>query len=151
MKTQKLGKEDSLLLAELEKAAFEHPWSQGSLEAELEKEGSLALGHRGSDTPKLEAYVLFSRVLDEAELLRIATHPEARRKGHARILLAEGLGQLHQAGIREVFLEVEENNHPARQLYEAFGFEPSGRRPAYYPSGAAAILYRKELDEAPRP
>lgn len=145
MKAQKLGKEDSLLLAELEKAAFEHPWSQGSLEAELEKEGSLALGCRGSETPKLEAYVLFSRVLDEAELLRIATHPEARRKGHARMLLAAGLGQLHQAGIREVFLEVEENNQPARQLYEAFGFEQQGRRPAYYPSGAAAILYRKAL------
>lgn len=151
MKDQKLGKEDSPLLAELEKAAFEHPWSQGSLEAELEKEGSLALGCRGSETPKLEAYVLFSQVLDEAELLRIATHPEARRKGHARMLLAEGLGQLHQAGIREVFLEVEENNQPARQLYEAFGFEPSGRRPAYYPSGAAAILYRKELGDDRRP
>lgn len=145
MKAEKLGKEDSLLLAELEKAAFEHPWSQGSLEAELEKEGSLALGCRGSETPKLAAYVLFSRVLDEAELLRIATHPEARRKGHARSLLAEGLDQLHQAGIREVFLEVEENNHPARQLYELFGFDQQGRRPAYYPSGAAAILYRKEV------
>lgn len=145
MKVEKLGKENSLLLAELEKAAFEHPWSQQSLDAELAKEGSLALGLTGPDGQKLAAYVLFGSVLDEAELLRIATHPEARRQGHARILLAEGLDRLQLAGIREVFLEVEEKNQPARQLYEAFGFEQQGRRPAYYPNGAAAILYRKGL------
>ena len=136
---------DAAQLAELEAAAFDFPWSEADLAAELAKPGAFALGHRADG--RLEAAALFSTVLDEAELLRIATRPEARRRGHGRALLAEGLGRLAAAGIRSVHLEVEEGNLPARLLYAELGFEEIGRRPAYYRSGAAAVLYRRDLGD----
>jgi ribosomal-protein-alanine N-acetyltransferase len=141
MKVEKLGAGAAGPLAELEAAAFEHPWSAASLRAELEKEGSVALAIRGADG-SLEAAALFSTVAGEAELLRIATRPTARRRGLGRRLLEDGLARLAAAGIAAVFLEVEEGNQPARELYHALGFEESGRRLAYYRNGAAAVLYR---------
>lgn len=150
MSPEELGEGDAALLAELEKAAFEHPWSHPDLAAELAKPGTLCLALR--DGPRLAAAALFSTVLDEAELLRIATRPEARRRGHGRTLLAAALERVGEAGIRSVFLEVEENNLPARALYRQLGFERTGRRPAYYRNGTAAVLYRRDLAaQAPRP
>jgi [ribosomal protein S18]-alanine N-acetyltransferase len=140
MKVERLGTGEAGLLAELESAAFEHPWSAASLRAELDKEGSLALAIRGADGG-LEAAALFSTVAGEAELLRIATRPEARRRGHGRRLLEDGLARLAAAGIAAVFLEVAESNAPARSLYRAMRFEENGRRPAYYRDGTAAVLY----------
>lgn len=140
MIVEELGPGDAGLLAELESAAFEHPWSEAALAAEAQKAGSLALAIRAAEG-RLEAAALFSTVADEAELLRIATRPASRRRGHGRLLLEAGLDRLAAAGIAAVFLEVAESNAPARALYRAMGFEEKGRRPAYYRDGSAAILY----------
>jgi len=51
--------------------------------------------------------------------------------------------------VRKVFLEVEENNQPARRLYEQTGFAVVGRRERYYrqPGGEHlnALLMRRDL------
>ena len=55
-------------------------------------------------------------------------------------------------GAEEVFLEVAEDNPAAIRLYEAVGYEPVGRRKAYYErrGGAVdAILLRARLNTAP--
>lgn len=140
-----LGPDDAARLAELEKAAFVHPWSAGQLAAELAKEGVLAIGLE--EDGRLAAAILCATVLDEAELLRIATRPGCRRQGLGEKLLAAALAALRARGIVCLFLEVEESNLPAVRLYEKHGFERVGRRPAYYPSGAAALLYRRGLAE----
>lgn len=144
MKLEELGPEHAALLAELESAAFEHAWSVAAVAAELAKEGSLALAIR-SPGGRLEAAALFSTVADEAELLRVATRPDARRRGHGRRLLEAGLVRLAATGVGAVFLEVAEGNLAARSLYQALGFEERGRRPAYYRDGAAAVIYGRRL------
>lgn len=45
---------------------------------------------------------------------------------------------------REIWIEVHENNHPARSLYEKLGFLQVGKRPRYYSDGGAGILYSYE-------
>jgi len=59
------------------------------------------------------------------------------------------LGHLAGRGVRTVFLEVEENNQPARRLYERAGFGVVGRRERYYqqPGGEQlnALLMRRDL------
>ncbi len=45
-----------------------------------------------------------------------------RGRGLSRDLLLTHLGHLAGRGIRTIFLEVEENNQPARRLYERAGF-----------------------------
>ena len=59
---------------------------------------------------------------DEAEILSIAVAAHYRGRGLSRDLLLTHLGHLAGRGVRTVFLEVEENNAPARRLYQRAGF-----------------------------
>ncbi|MFN7132859.1 MAG: GNAT family N-acetyltransferase [Myxococcales bacterium] len=81
----------------------------------------------------------------EAELLRVAVAPSARRSGIARALLQRSEAELRGTGVRVLFLEVRESNAAARRLYEATGWSECGRRRGYYPDGETAVLYRKPL------
>lgn len=86
------------------------------------------------------ALAVFSTpVLDEIELLLVATHPDHLRQGHAEILLKKILASL---SVKKIFLEVRESNFTARKLYQKLGFIETGKRAKYYPDGEDAILYR---------
>ena len=61
---------------------------------------------------------------DCAGLFDIATHEEARRRGHARTVVAALLAAAHGLGARHAYLQVAADNMPARSLYRRFGFEP---------------------------
>ena len=82
----------------------------------------------------------------EAELLRIAVDPSARRKGLGRTLLRAAEADLRNLGIRSLHLEVRLSNTAARALYESEGWQPQGRRPRYYSDGEDAALYAKEIE-----
>jgi ribosomal-protein-alanine N-acetyltransferase len=85
---------------------------------------------------------------DEAEILSIAVDPAYRGRGWSRNLLLTHLGHLAGRGVRTIFLEVEENNDPARRLYERTGFSVVGRRESYYRQGTEqlnALLMRRDL------
>ncbi len=73
-------------------------------------------------------------MLDEAELLRIATWPGCRRQGLAEKLLAEAFARLEERAIGSLFLEVEEANLPATRLYEKLGFRTDRPPPRHYPA-----------------
>lgn len=84
--------------------------------------------------------VLVRLAADEAEILTLATLPEARRRGIARRLLQAALGWAAAGGAARVLLEVGEANAPARALYAAAGFVLCGWRPRYYPDGGDALV-----------
>ena len=65
-------------------------------------------------------------------ILNLAVHPEHRRRGLARRLLAEGLAQARTSGAELAWLEVRTSNLAAQALYASFGFKEVGRRPRYY-------------------
>ncbi|MBI4913317.1 MAG: GNAT family N-acetyltransferase [Acidobacteria bacterium] len=79
----------------------------------------------------------------EAELLRIAVAPSARRRGLARGLLQAGEAGLAATGIQWLRLEVRSSNAAARVLYEAEGWTLEGTRLRYYRDGEDAALYVK--------
>jgi [ribosomal protein S18]-alanine N-acetyltransferase len=72
-----------------------------------------------------------------------------RGRGLSGNLLLTHLGHLAGKGIRTVFLEVEENNQPARRLYRSAGFSVVGRRESYYRQSGGealdALLMRRDL------
>ncbi|TDJ40666.1 MAG: GNAT family N-acetyltransferase [Gammaproteobacteria bacterium] len=55
-------------------------------------------------------------------LFDVVTHPQRRRLGHAGALVSSLLGAGAQAGATHAYLQVEENNAPARAMYQALGF-----------------------------
>lgn len=55
----------------------------------------------------------------------MATHPGHRRKGVARAVLAAAARWSEEQGASRLYLQVEEDNLPARALYEGLGFTKS--------------------------
>jgi ribosomal-protein-alanine N-acetyltransferase len=95
-------------------------------------------------------FVLWRAAADEAELLTIAVHPSHRRRGAGRALLGAVVDHLRTAGVRRLFLEVGVDNPAASALYDQAGFQPVGRRAAFYGRGQApaadAIVMRLALN-----
>jgi ribosomal-protein-alanine N-acetyltransferase len=69
---------------------------------------------------------------DAAELLLVAVGQRARRQGIARRLVLDASELARKAHLPSLFLEVREDNMPARSLYESLGFAMIGRRMGYY-------------------
>lgn len=82
----------------------------------------------------------------EAELLSIVVDPRFQGQGLGRYLLSTHFSRLSAFGVQEVFLEVEQANSSAIQLYRRFGFEQVGERAGYYlkkdGSRATALIMR---------
>lgn len=96
------------------------------------------------DGPVL-AFVNYWLIADEAHVLNLATHPHARRRGHARRLLEHVLTAARARACHTVLLEVRPSNEAALALYRAEGFRPIGRRTAYYQDGEDAIVMQLDL------
>lgn len=134
---------DAPALAALEAMAFPHPWTSLQLVSELRQ--ATALGWVAEDAAGTAGYSLFRRVLDEAELLRLAVAPARRRQGLATALVEQGLAALRDGGCAAAFLEVREDNRGAISFYERSGWQRAGRRNRYYPDGTDALLFRRPL------
>ncbi|MEY8830245.1 GNAT family N-acetyltransferase [Sedimentitalea sp. XS_ASV28] len=102
------------------------PWSAEEFAALLEQRFCHVEGDR-------DCFALFRVIADEAELLTIATHPEARRQGRARACMSRWHERAQELGATYAVLEVAADNAPACALYEGCGYVQSGRRTGYYP------------------
>jgi [ribosomal protein S18]-alanine N-acetyltransferase len=138
---------DAPKLAQLHGASFHRGWGEGEFEQMLSERNTLV--HRLRQGRKTIGFAVSRMAADEAEILSIAVEAKHRGRGLSRNLLLTHLGHLAGRGIRTVFLEVEENNHPARRLYDRAGFAVAGRRERYYkqPGGEQlnAVLMRRDL------
>jgi len=137
--------DDLPALAALEDACFDDAWSADSVEDELRHPDAVVLvvDDPGGGMPV--AYASWRKVLDEAELLRLAVEPRKRRRGLAGVLLAGGDTVLAAAGCSACFLEVREDNAGAIAFYEATGFHRIGRRRGYYAGVCDAFIYARAL------
>ena len=133
-------------LAELEAAAFPHPWSRALLADELAHPQAILLTARDTETAAPLAYAALRVGAGDGELLRIATAPPARGRGAARALLEAGLARLAAAGCARCHLEVRADNAPAIALYQRRGFTRQGLRRGYYADGGDAVLFAVTLE-----
>ena len=79
----------------------------------------------------------------EWEIENVVVAKSSRRRGIGAQLVREILALAKASSARNIFLEVRESNHPARRLYEACGFEITGRRNKYYSDPEEdAVLFR---------
>jgi len=95
------------------------------------------------------SFVLGRVVLDEAEILMLATDPDHRRQGHAARALAAFETAARDRGAARVILDVAADNDPARALYHGANYRDCGRRRGYYAReehpAADAIVMDKPL------
>ncbi|GIW40060.1 MAG: hypothetical protein KatS3mg076_0637 [Candidatus Binatia bacterium] len=113
-------------------------WSRAALERELESPHASGLVAEAEG--RLVGF-LCARVLPpEAEILNLVVSPPWRRRGVARRLLGEFLESAAKEGVERVFLEVAEDNEPAKNLYRSLNFLEHGRRAGYYGPGRDALV-----------
>jgi len=138
---------DAPALAQIHGASFHRGWGEGEFETMLTERNTLV--HRLRMGRKTIGFAVSRMAADEAEILSIAVAESHRGRGLSYNLLLTHLGHLAGRGVRTVFLEVEENNQPARRLYERAGFTVVGRRERYYRHGGGeplnALLMRRDL------
>ncbi len=94
-------------------------------------------------------FALTRQVLDEAELMLIATDPRWQNRGVGQCLLQDCVNYARKSRISAIHLEVRCNNQ-AIEFYLRNGFEQVHRRPAYYKGDDGtyydALSFRLTLD-----
>ncbi len=114
-----------------------HKWDAKDF-ADLKQSGCEIIASQNS-------FIVWRVIGDEAEIISIGVAPDARRTGTASALMQIVEQDVKQSGVKTIFLEVDEFNTPATELYKKVGFINVGRRPHYYENGHDAIIMKKEI------
>jgi ribosomal-protein-alanine N-acetyltransferase len=134
-------------MAALHGAAFRRGWSDGEFEHLLADRAVVA--HRAMHGRKLVGFIISRQAAGEAEILSVAVDPSWRGRGVAGALLRLHLRRIAGIGVGAIFLEVGEDNAPAKRLYAKAGFHEVARREGYYRNGAGpgstALVLRRDL------
>lgn len=123
------GREHLAAISALEEATFEEPWSERALELFV-GEDNFAVVAVSED--KLISYCTVTAVLDEAQIINVATDKEHRGKGYAKRVLEAVIDECQRRGAVSLSLEVRVSNSGAVSLYEKHGFSVAGKRKDFY-------------------
>lgn len=141
--------------AALHSTAFAYSWGEHEFERLIS--ASNAFGDAALDAKRLGliGFILSRVAADEAEVLTIVVASAQRKRGVGRQLLESHLARLRNAEVKALFLEVGENNLPARKLYQRLGFVEVGRRKNYYRTTdqgeqISALVLRRDIDPTQR-
>lgn len=132
----------------VERATFPHDaWSEGMMRGELaDQPRTRHYVAAVTEEDEIVGYAGLAAAADQADVQTIAVLASHRGTGVGGALLRELLAEARRRGVREVFLEVREDNPVARGVYTHYGFEEIGTRRRYYDDGTDAIMMRKKLD-----
>ena len=129
----------------------EDPWTEQTLAEMLAQDSThimIVYKPEGkADNNKVIGYCLYQVIFEQAEILRIGTHPDYQRQGIASQLFATLNNELINNKVESLLLEVRADNAPALALYEQQGFVVIHKRKGYYqlphqPSVDALIMQR---------
>ena len=100
-----------------------------------------------ADNNKVIGYCLYQVIFEQAEILRIGTHPDYQRQGIASQIFAQLNEKLMSNQVESLLLEVRADNAPAIALYEQQAFAVIHTRKNYYqvphqPAVDALIMQR---------
>ena len=126
------GPGDLELIAGLEAEVFaEDPWTPYMIAEELSSPASrywIATDESGD----VVGYGGAKVGGDQADVMTIGVRAHARGAGVGAAILDALLAWSHEAGAREIFLDVRPSNEGAIALYKSRGFVEIGRRPRYF-------------------
>lgn len=137
---------------ELEQLLFgSDTWTREMLAAELEQQPATRHYLVADEQGRIAGYAGLLAAGQQGDVLTIGVAAEQQGRGIGTALLRALLAEAGRRGCREVFLEVRTDNYRAQDLYRRHEFTEIGIRRGYYqPSGADAIVMRRELPPADR-
>jgi len=128
---RKMAIDDIPVVVELDKMSFSLPWPERSFRFELTDNPASRCCVAEIDG-RIVGMIVVWLLMGEAHVATLATHPNYRRQGIAKKLLAHTLQYLTREGAQSSFLEVRAGNVAAQEMYRKFGYKESGRRRHYY-------------------
>ncbi len=140
MIVREMTREDIDAVVGVDNAAFSDTWKEATFCEEIEKDYAHYFVCETDD--EIIGYAGIWCIYETAELIRIATVPEFRKRGIAKELMHKILECAKACGCERMMLEVRRSNSPAQMLYEKFGFNEISVRKGYY-NGEDAIIMEK--------
>ena len=122
---------------------FDDFWNYNILEQELKSEIShifVAISNK-----EIIGFAAIKFILDEAELMNIATKKSYRKCGIGSNLLSFLIEYAKSHEINSINLEVNYKNLPAISLYKKYNFKKIGIRKKYYNNVDDAVIMKKNL------
>lgn len=120
-------------IAGIEKLLFSYDaWSAEQISSLLEKDFNHIIYARDESKQKLMGYCIYNQLFEDAEVLKIGTHPDYQQQGVASQLFNVMRQTLRLAGAERILLEVREDNLSALAFYNKHGFEQIALRKNYY-------------------
>lgn len=139
-----LAESDLEWLLPLDAGSFAEAWEESTWRSELASRLGHYIALEQDGVPV--AFGGFWLVAGEAQVMRLAVHPDRRGEKLGLRLLEAMQEEARRLEAFEMTLEVREGNTPARRTYDHVGFTECGRREGYYGDNReAAILMRCDL------
>lgn len=123
---------------------FDDFWTPETLKSEIQGENKKYIVAKENDDIVGFAGILLN--FEEAEIMNIVTKISKRGQGIGNLLLRKIIEIAKTNHIDKIFLEVNENNQIALQLYEKAGFEKISVRKKYYNHQEDAIIMSKNIN-----
>jgi ribosomal-protein-alanine N-acetyltransferase len=129
---------------EIENASFgTDAYDRNTFADYLRRCGGLFLAAEGGR--KVWGYLIACTQGTRAELVSVAIHPAARRRGAASALMESALRRLRRRRVVRFGLMVKVTNLEAQPLYARYGFKKVRLAPGYYEDGADGWLMAREV------
>ena len=139
----KMQVSDLDLIANNLESDFDNFWNYNVFKSELENENSKYIVAKQND--KIIGYAGIWIAIDIAHITNIVVKKDLRHLGIGSILVKKLIEMSKECELKEITLEVNEQNKIAINLYEKFGFEIVGTRKKYYNRTDDAFIMTKKL------
>jgi [ribosomal protein S18]-alanine N-acetyltransferase len=137
-------------VVEIEQALFgSEAWTTQMLLGELDQQPASRYYLVAVDGETIVGYAGLLEAGGQGDVVTLAVAAAYWGRGIGSALLEALMTEAARRGCREIFLEVRTDNDRAQQLYRRYGFADVGIRRGYYqPSGADALVMRRDLTGA---
>ncbi|MEE9422853.1 MAG: ribosomal protein S18-alanine N-acetyltransferase [Gammaproteobacteria bacterium] len=126
-----LSLDDLNEIMEIEKRAYEFPWSAGIF-SDCLRVGYCCWAYEENN--QIIGYGVMSVAAGEAHILNLTVQPDSQRRGIGEKLIKQFVQLAQRYEVDMILLEVRPSNKAAISLYAKLGFNEISVRKAYYPT-----------------
>lgn len=125
-------------LLPIENECFEFPWTEKIMQEEFENNDRFYYIAKVKD--EIVGYIGIWNTGDDLNILKIAVIPRFRNLSIGQKLIETAVNLRNEKGFKQLFLEVDDKNEKAINLYKKCGFEVASIRKRYYQNGDDCLV-----------